>query len=136
MEFQDIKEAAVAASEFSYAPYSHFHVGAALLCSDGAIFSGCNIENRSYGLTVCAERSAVSSAVSAGRKEFKAVAVYCRDSNYPVPPCGACRQVLSEFCAPDVPVFFAGKDGKFIKMPMKELYPADSLHDLKENGVN
>ena len=131
-KIQDLFDEAVKVSENSYAPYSNFHVGAAVLCSDGTIERGVNVENRSYGLTNCAERSAVFSAVSKGKKDFKAVAVYCRDADYPVPPCGACRQVLSEFLEKDTPVYFAGKDMDFRKYTMEEIYPLDSLHELGE----
>jgi cytidine deaminase len=121
---------AIEVSENAYAPYSNFHVGAALYCSDGSIETGVNVENRSYGLTICAERSAITGAVSKGKKEFTAIAVYCRDSDYPVPPCGACRQVISEFCSADTEIYFAGKDRNFQKYSLKEIYPLDSLHDL------
>ncbi|ETS91701.1 MULTISPECIES: cytidine deaminase [Veillonella] len=80
----------------SYSPYSHFAVGAAVLCDDGTIFSGCNVENASYGLTNCAERTAIFKAVSEGYKKFKALAVVA-DSAGPCAPCGACRQVIAEF---------------------------------------
>ena len=129
-DINELFNKAVEVSENAYAPYSRFHVGAALLCSDGTVETGVNVENRSYGLTVCAERSAVFTAVSKGKTDFTAVAVYCRDADYPVPPCGACRQVLSEFLSEDTPVYFAGKDKKFKKYTMKEIYPLDSLHEL------
>ena len=132
MDHDELKNAAEKAADFSYAPYSQFHVGAAVLSADGKIFSGCNVENRSYGLTICAEQSAVTAAVSAGKKTFSAIAVFCRDSELPVPPCGACRQVLSEFCSSDVPVFFAGKEKIYEKTTIGELYPLDSLHNLKK----
>jgi cytidine deaminase len=118
------------AARFSYSPYSSFPVGAALLCSDGTIVTGTNVENRSFGLTNCAERSALFAAVSSGRKDFLAIAVSCPRSETPVSPCGACRQALSEFCAPDMPVHFAGKDGKMVTTTIGELLPRDSLHGL------
>ena len=129
-KLKELLNKAVEVSENSYAPYSNFHVGAAVLCSDGSIETGVNVENRSYGLTNCAERSAVFTAVSKGKRDFQAVAVYCRDSDYPVPPCGACRQVLSEFLGKDSPVYFAGKNRDFKKYSMEEIYPLDSLHEL------
>ena len=98
------------ASRASYSPYSLFPVGAALLCADGTVVTGANVENRSYGLACCAERSALFAAVSQGKREFTAVAVCCPKSEVPVSPCGACRQVLGEFCPPDVPVYFAGQE--------------------------
>ncbi|HBA82603.1 MAG TPA: cytidine deaminase [Verrucomicrobia bacterium] len=96
---------AAAASEKAYAPYSNFHVGAAILTDDGSVFTGCNVENASYGLTNCAERTAVFSAVAAGQKKIAAVAIAAPQA---VPyPCGACRQVLSEFGSPETLVFVA-----------------------------
>lgn len=123
---------AVEASEFSYSPYSNFRVGAALLCEDFEIITGTNIENRSYGLTICAERNAIASAISKGKKKFKAIAIYCPDSDYPVPPCGACRQVLSEFTSEDFKIFYAAKNKDFKMKSMKDMLPEDSLHDLKQ----
>jgi cytidine deaminase len=119
------------AAGFSYSPYSHFPVGAALLCADGTVVAGTNVENRSFGLANCAERSALFAAVSAGKRSFAAIAVACPASAVPVSPCGACRQALSELCPPDMPVYFAGKDDAFVQTTIGELLPKDSLHDLK-----
>ncbi|MBT3275478.1 MAG: cytidine deaminase [Spirochaetales bacterium] len=121
------KKAAAAA----YAPYSNFRVGAALLCADGTIISGFNIENRSYSLTICAERCAIAGALSTGKKEFSAIAVFGLDSIEPLPPCGACRQVLSEFLPEDAPVHFSGTSGRICSVPLNELLPHDSLHRQK-----
>jgi cytidine deaminase len=122
------------AAKRSYAPYSKFPVGAALQCADGTIVTGANVENRSFGLTNCAERSAIFTAVSMGRKDFRAIAIACPGSEVPVSPCGACRQVLSEFCSPDMPVFYAGRGETPVATTIGELIPMDSLHSLK-NGV-
>lgn len=96
----DLMQRAAAAARNAYCPYSGYHVGAALLAADGSIFSGCNVENASYGLTVCAERTAVFSAVAAGVRSFSAMAVVADGDQYPY-PCGACRQVVAEFCGPE-----------------------------------
>ena len=128
--FLEAKEAA----DFAYAPYSKFRVGAALLADDGTIFTGANVENRSFGLTICAERSAVVKAISCGQKSFKALAVTTPDSQNPVGPCGACRQVLSEFMPPSAPVIFGGSGEERVKTTIGALYPFDSLHDLGFNA--
>ena len=96
MNWDDLVVEAWRAREAAYAPYSNFAVGAALLTEDGRVFRGCNVENLSYGLTNCAERVAIGSAVVAGAREFVAVAVVA-DTEVPISPCGACRQVLAEF---------------------------------------
>ena len=98
----------------AYAPYSQFRVGAAILADDHTIVTGCNVENASYGLTTCAERSAVFAGIRDGHASFQAVAVVC-EGDAPAYPCGACRQVLSEFCGPDTPVFVAAT-GAFDRM--------------------
>ena len=122
------------ASLFSYSPYSHFTVGAALQCADGEIITAANVENRSYGLTICAERSAIVKAVSMGKQNFKALAVYCGKADYPVSPCGACRQVISEFAAAEMPVYFSGSDiGNRVETTVRELFPFDALGEMK-NG--
>ena len=132
MELKDLFEQAHSASVFSYSPYSHFPVGAALLREDGSVITGCNIENRSYGLTNCAERTAVFKAVSEGYKTFKALAIAAPKSDYPVGPCGACRQVLTEFGENDVPVIFGPSQDKTVIKTLGELYPFDSLHELAD----
>lgn len=101
--------AAVRAARSSYSPYSRFPVGAALLADSGKVFTGCNVENASYGLTICAERVAILKAVSAGCRSFKALAV-AGGKGRAARPCGACLQVLSEFCGPDVPLCLVSLD--------------------------
>lgn len=109
----------------AYAPYSGFSVGAALLSDKGRIFTGTNVENASYGGTICAERSAVSAAVSAGHRKFKALAVIA-DSPEPVRPCGLCLQVLSEFCNDNFLIICATsqKPARIIRYSLKELLPS------------
>jgi cytidine deaminase len=127
----DLVARARGAAAFSWSPYSRFPVGAALLCEDGSVVTGTNVENRSYGLTNCAERSALFAAVSQGRRAFRALAVCCTAAREPVPPCGACRQALSEFCPPDMPVYYTGGGDAVVETTIGALLPADSLHDLK-----
>jgi cytidine deaminase len=122
--------AAAAAAEKSYSPYSHFPVGAALLLDDGNVVTGANIENRSFGLTNCAERSAVFTAASRGYRSFSAIVIVTPRSSYPVGPCGACRQVLSEFAPAETPVIFGIKESELVYSTIGELYPYDSLHEL------
>jgi cytidine deaminase len=118
------REALVQASrrawERAYAPYSRFNVGAAILGADGKIYEGVNVENASYGLTVCAERTAVFTMVTQGITEIRAVAV-CTEAG--VAPCGACRQVLREFSAPDVPVFLCDNAGNVRALTLAALLP-------------
>lgn len=99
LEIQKLMDCAIKARENAYSPYSHFAIGAALLCEDGTLYEGCNIENASYGLTNCAERTAIFKAVSEGHIKFKALAVVA-DTEGPCAPCGACRQVMAEFKIP------------------------------------
>ena len=98
----------------AYAPYSHYQVGAALLCADGAVYQGCNIENASYSPTICAERTAFAKAVSEGQRDFVAIAI-CGGMNGVITslctPCGVCRQVMREFCKDDFMVYMAKPDG-------------------------
>jgi cytidine deaminase len=116
----------------AYAPYSKFRVGAALLCEDGTIVTGVNVENRSYGLAICAERNAVTTAVTMGKHRITALAISTPDSVEPVGPCGACRQVISEFSQADTPVRFAGSGSTQVNTTIGQLLPWDSLYDLKK----
>jgi cytidine deaminase len=109
------------AYEKAYAPYSNFKVGAALLGKSGNIHTGCNVENASLGLTICAERNAVFQAVCSGEKEFSAVAIFT-DADQPTPPCGACRQVLAEF-SDDLLVIMETAQGKRETHTLRELLP-------------
>lgn len=123
-----LKSAAEAARAHAYAPYSHFRVGAALLGRSGRIYTGCNVENASFGATLCAERGAVSAAVVAGEREFAAIAITA--GGVPVVPCGICRQVLAEF-SPDgsLPVVCIEKAGDRVR-PLCALLP-DSFTDFE-----
>jgi len=126
MDKQHLCKRAIDAMKFAYAPYSGCHVGAALLCSDGSIFTGCNIENASYSVTVCAERTALFKAVSEGRSEFAAIAVAGGKEGKPekgFSPCGICRQALSEFCEADMPVLFVMGETEFEEHTLGELLP-------------
>ncbi|XP_037075246.1 cytidine deaminase-like [Pollicipes pollicipes] len=114
------------AREQAYCAYSQFAVGAALLCADGHVVTGCNVENASYGLTNCAERTAVFRAVAEGRRRFSAVAIAAEMGDVFVGPCGACRQVLAEF-NPEMPVILAKPDGQTKRTSMKELLPMPFL---------
>ncbi len=121
MTDDDLIEAARLARARAYAPYSRFAVGAALLDSNGRVFSGANIENISFGLTMCAERVALGSAVTAGAKRFEMV-VLVADSEEPIVPCGACRQVLAEF-APELQILSATLKGKQERRALAVLLP-------------
>jgi cytidine deaminase len=113
--------AAVAAREKAFAPYSGFKVGAALEAEDGTVFTGCNVESASYGLTICAERVAIVKGVSEGHTRFRCVAVVA-DTDDLTPPCGACRQLLWEF-APDATVTLANLSGKTEEVTVRDLLP-------------
>jgi len=108
-EINLLLKAALRASRKSYSPYSRFPVGAALLTASGEVVTGCNVENASYGLTLCAERVTVLKAVSEGKRKFKALAVV-GNKGKAARPCGACLQVLAEFCGPDIPIILAPLD--------------------------
>ena len=131
MNKQLLIEAAKQARERAYVPYSKFKVGAALLTKDGKVYGGCNIENASYGLCNCAERTALFKAYSEGDDEYAMLAVVA-DTERPVPPCGACRQVIVELCDPNMPVILANMKGDVQETTVKELLPgAFSKEDLR-----
>jgi len=122
-ELDALAEAASTVMEQAYAPYSGYRVGAAIMAESGRIFTGCNVENVSYGLTICAERSAIFQAVAAGARKFRALAVVS-DAAFDPYPCGACRQVLAEFCDPEMPVHvFRAHAQSADTIPLAELLP-------------
>jgi cytidine deaminase len=130
---QALISAASAARERAVAPFSHFRVGAAVETEDGKIYTGCNVESASYGLTVCAERVAIWKALSEGERRFKRLAVVT-DTDQLTPPCGTCRQIIWEFCR-DAIVIFANLRGAAESFRMSELLPrAFDVRFLKESG--
>src|SRR5574341_1104907 len=120
-EHDGLIAAAKQARENAHAPYSNFRVGAALRASSGRIYTGCNVENSTYGLTVCAERVAIFKAISDGERGFDAIAVVTQ-TDVLTPPCGACRQIIWEFCG-DIPVVLANLQGKAEVHKMSALFP-------------
>ena len=120
-EYETLIADAISARQNAHAAYSNFRVGAALRATSGRIFGGCNVENATYGLTICAERVAIFKAISEGERGFNAIAVVT-DTDALTPPCGACRQLIWEFCG-DVPVILANLKGKIEMSRMKELFP-------------
>ena len=120
---KELLEAAKNAADKAYAPYSNFRVGAAIQCKDGEIIAGCNVENASYGLTICAERNAIAAAVAQGHQSFESVVVYTPLKSL-IPPCGACRQVIAEFMPPEGEVVLANDYGESERWTVEELLPA------------
>jgi cytidine deaminase len=120
---QELIEIARQAREHAHAPYSQFKVGAALECADGRVFAGCNVENSSYGLSLCAERVAIFKAISEGYRDFKRIAVIA-DARTPVRPCGACRQVISDLFPKNAEVILANLSGAKEGTTISELLPA------------
>ena len=116
-----LASAALAARENAHAPYSHFRVGAALEDASGHLHTGCNVENATYGLTLCAERVAVFKAISEGARQFRRIAI-AADTDVLTPPCGACRQILWEFCG-DIEIVLLNSRGKSEVTRLKELFP-------------
>ena len=121
MTDRELLELARKASENSYSPYSKFSVGAALECSDGTVFTGCNIENAAYGDTICAERTAAVKAVSEGHRDFKRIAIWGNSQEYCY-PCGSCRQFLQEFNR-EMTVIIGRGDGAFLSLSLAEMMP-------------
>lgn len=126
----DLFDIALQASQNAYSPYSNFRVGAALLTETGEVITGVNVENRSYGLTNCAERTAIYTAIAKEEKKFLKLAIATPDASYPVPPCGACRQVISEFMEKNALIIFGSSKENIKVVKLEELYPLDSLHEL------
>ena len=121
MTERELVEQALEMRRFSYAPYSHFRVGAALECEDGSVYTGCNVENAAYGSSLCAERTALVKAVSEGRRRFVRLAVAGDSADY-CWPCGACRQMLREF-GTDLEVLAANREGEYVAISLEELLP-------------
>ena len=121
MTKQDLCQRAVEMQNFAYVPYSHFPVGAALECSDGTVFTGCNVENAAYGSTICAERTAIVKAVSEGHRDFVRIAIAGNSEDFCV-PCGSCRQVMMEF-APEMEVICLNAAGESKSFALRELLP-------------
>ncbi len=116
----ELERRARAVRDHAYAPYSRYHVGAALRADNGAIYVGCNVENASYGGTICAERSAIVAMIADGAKKWSELVVVTQDGGS---PCGFCRQVLAEFAAPEAVVHVVAADGSSVKYPFSELFP-------------
>jgi cytidine deaminase len=114
-------DAALGARHHAFAPFSHFQVGAAIEDSEGRVHTGCNVENATYGLTVCAERVAVFKALSEGARKFRRIAI-AADTDSLTPPCGACRQILWEFCG-DIEIVLVNPRGKTETLYLSELFP-------------
>lgn len=122
MDWEPLVQAATAVRERAYAPFSSFLVGAAIAMDDGSVHIGCNVENRSFGATICAERAAVTAAVAHGARKIAAVAVVT-DTSPPGPPCGICLEVLTEFGNPDLPVLLVSTGGERIERRLGDLHP-------------
>jgi cytidine deaminase len=121
-KLQDLCRDSIEARKMAYTPYSQFKVGAALQCTDGTVIKGCNVENASYGLAICAERTAIVKAVSEGKQEFACIAIAADLAEEFVGPCGACRQFLAEF-HPEIPIYLVRLDGKVQVTSLKYLLP-------------
>lgn len=133
-QLQPLIEQAILASTRAYAPYSRFQVGAALRLANGEIVLGCNVENASYGLTTCAERTALGAAIAGGHRDFAAMAIYVATDEF-VSPCGACRQVLLEL-APDLPIWLVNRARRTMQVTPRQLLPLafEARHLADLNG--
>lgn len=140
MDNKDLLKIAIEAKQKSYSPYSNFRVGAALLAKNGEVYTGANIENASFGVTNCAERTAIFKAVSEGVRDFEKLAISVDSENIGY-PCGLCLQVMTEFCDDDFCIIVSNKDGKFLEVTLKDLLPkAFRKHELDDfiggkNGI-
>ena len=133
-QIQELIEKAISMMDHSYSPYSHFHVGAALLAKNGNVYGGCNIENAAYPATNCAERTAFFKAVSEGERDFTAIAISGDADDY-LYPCGVCRQVMSEFCKADTfQVILVKEDGTYKIFTLEELLPGAFTEKEREKG--
>ena len=132
MENKELVLKAIEAQKNAYVPYSKFRVGAALITEDGSLYTGCNIENASYGATNCGERTAIFKAISEGHREIKAIAIVGDDLSY-TSPCGICRQVISEFASEDIKIILVKNENDYIIRTMEEILPgAFSSKDLNK----
>ena len=122
MDYRNLAKIAIDARENAYVPYSKFKVGAAVLTEDGSIYTGCNIENASYGATNCAERTAIFKAVSEGHKKIKAIAIV-GDMSTNTYPCGICRQVIVEFATKDIDIILVKNEEEYVIKTMEEILP-------------
>lgn len=137
MKLDELKAMAVAMLDRAYCPYSHFPVGAALECADGTVFTGCNIENAAYPVGICAERTAMSKAISEGHTDFARIVIAGRSDDYCV-PCGMCRQFMKEFASNDLPVICLNGKGEALELTLGELLPYGFDHSYlpRENGTD
>lgn len=132
MDYKDLVSRAFEGRKNAYAPYSKFKVGAAVLAEDGKIYTGCNIENASYGATNCAERTAIFKAVSQGNRVIKAIAIVGVENDYTY-PCGVCRQVISEFASKDTKIILGKNEDEYLVKTLEELLPgAFTKEDLNK----
>lgn len=135
MDYKELAKIAIDARKNAYVPYSNFKVGAAVMTEDGSIFTGCNIENASYGATNCAERTAIFKAVSEGHKKIKAIAVV-GDMSTNTYPCGICRQVIVEFATKDICIILVKDEDNYIIKTMEEILPGAFTKEDLSNSLN